>query len=216
MFCDTGGKLSPGAATRPSPDSRWEGQVLPPDFNPTGAYQGVIPLGEQILVCGVLENHRHISRWWHICQHITGQPASIVCGNLARFSISPSCCIAVADECVSLFRERTKSLWKSGFQGLGVCMTLHVCVFVSVYLKVFIPYFGCEIILFHLCPHHSCPSGMSCQRGEHVSCPLASWSFMLITSFSSELHLTSWFRTRQGSHPVAHPVKGQMASPSEF
>lgn len=54
VFCDTGGKLSPGAATRPSPDSRWEGQVLPPDFNPTGAYQGVIPLGEQILVFGAL------------------------------------------------------------------------------------------------------------------------------------------------------------------
>lgn len=54
MFCDTGGKLPPGAATHPCLDSRWRGQVLPPDFNPTGVYQGVIPLGEQILVCGTL------------------------------------------------------------------------------------------------------------------------------------------------------------------
>lgn len=61
----------------------------------------------------------------------TGQPASILCGNLARFSISLSCCIALADECVSLLRKRTKIIWKSSLQSLGVCMTLHVCIFVS-------------------------------------------------------------------------------------
>lgn len=54
VFCDTSGELSPGAATHPCPDSSGEGQVWAPDFNPTGAYQGIIPLGEQIVVCGML------------------------------------------------------------------------------------------------------------------------------------------------------------------
>lgn len=47
-------KPPPGAATHPCPDSRWEGRVLPPDFNPTVVHQDVILLEEQILVCGTL------------------------------------------------------------------------------------------------------------------------------------------------------------------
>lgn len=98
------------------------------------------------------ENHRHISRWWHICQHITGQLTSILCGNLAKFSISPSCCIAVAGECIRRLTGRTKILWKSSLQSLGACMLLHVCFCVPVCFEMFTPYSGWDYFVSSLPP----------------------------------------------------------------
>lgn len=51
VFCDTRWETLPETAT--CPHSRWEGRVLPPDFNHPGP-PDVAPPGEEMLVCGTL------------------------------------------------------------------------------------------------------------------------------------------------------------------
>lgn len=132
-FCVTGGKPPPGAATHPCPDSKWEGRVFPPDCNPTVVYQDACrsPGGAGIS----LRNAGKTTGMFHggdTFANTCGQPASILCGNSARFPISAPRCIAEADDCVLRLRERTAVLWKSGLQSLGVYDSAWVCLCVCV------------------------------------------------------------------------------------
>lgn len=105
------------------------GLAWPPEFNLAGVYQGVSNPGEQILICGKTAGMSHRDDTF---AHRTGQPASIACGNLARFSIAaPMLHRCGWWTCPTAHSKRTKMLWKSSLQR-KVCMTLHLCFCVSV------------------------------------------------------------------------------------
>lgn len=190
MFCDARWESAPpGTAPAPPPTPDGRDEFCPQIFPTNRCLPGCRSPGEQILVRGTPGNPQAYLRVMTHLQHITGQPACVVCGNLARFSISAPRCIAMADECVSLLRERTKVLCNSSLQREGVCMTLHVCVFVSVGLEMLSPSAGRKILL-PLCPHHCGHSALSFQCGGDLSSPVG-LLVLFVTSFSSEPHLTS-------------------------
>lgn len=64
--------------------------------------------GEQTFVCGMLgkaqASFAAMTHLPHAC--VGGQPASSVCRNFIRFSVSAPCCRAMADQGVSLLRKR--------------------------------------------------------------------------------------------------------------
>lgn len=123
------GKPLPGAATRP-PTSDGRASFTPsPQFQSSWCW---CPLDVAHWSVEHWENHKHILQWQHICQLIDGLTANILCGNLARFSTIAPCGIVVADECVSLLRERTDSSKilspRFGCMYDSACVCLCLCI----------------------------------------------------------------------------------------
>lgn len=133
----------------PWPISRREGPVLPPDFNPTSSTRMSLSQGAGI-VCGALGKPQACFTMM-TCSPTHRWAAGEVLCELEQGFLRPPPGASLWPVHVWVCSERGLQLTVPGLRG-WVCLTLHVCVCVSVPLAMSIPCSSCKMILSRLGP----------------------------------------------------------------